>query len=408
MDVKPHPVAPSRLALAWERVSIPYLVTGLALGASLLTTLLIALSWQNQVDEVDQGRVDRYGAALTAQLAAVSLEPLISGDRIRLGVLAQRMVEFPEIATVSVHTIDDRTIATAGEAQNRFLRQYVHPIELGETVAGHVRLTVDPEAFRVPVTSRLWLPALIMLLTSGGLGYALGQHIQARTLPRPRPPAPVLRTGPLHDGNAAEQYLLVVNFFNQSSVPPEPRSEVLARVQARVHQVALLYGGESVELPGTGLLVRFAQAEDAEPSFRFLCAALLCADMLEELNDGEYRNLSPRLIFRFGLHVTLTGSMPVESAQWRETEFAADTLLLSAVARNGTVALSGEAFAQLDASDRCDWQPCRNPILDTMTTGNGARCVIVNDLVDDYRTLLDNELELLLAQPPSTASASTR
>jgi hypothetical protein len=409
MDVKLLvTTARERLVSGWERAGVPFLVAGVAVTASLMTSLLVVLTWQGRLQESDQGRMDRYGEALSAQLAALAVEPLIAGDRIRLGVLAQRMVEFPEIVTVSVHTIDDRVVATAGEPQSHSLQLYTYPIGFEETLAGHVRLTVDPAAFHAPGALQLWLPALLMLLASGGLGYALGQHIESRTTPVPRPTTRMRETiEPLPSQRTIDNYLLVVNLFNQAAVAAETRNDVLAYVQHRTQLVAALYRGECTDLPGTGLLVVFREPQEMDRCFRVICAALLCADMLEELNDGEYCDLSPRLVFRYGVHVVPSRAFPTDSTEWRDTEAVADTMLLSAVAPNGSVALSGDAFTRLESPQRCQWRPYRNPILNTLATGNGAGCVLVSDLIDDYRALLDNEAELLLAQPDSTDNPST-
>jgi hypothetical protein len=407
MDVKRLlTAARTRWAPIPGRIRIPALVAGLALTASLATSALIAWAWHGQSAAFDQGRVDRYGNALSAQIATLAVEPLIAGDRIRLGVLAQRLIEFPEIASVAIHTIDDRMVAHAGATGGRELLQFSHPIAFEETVAGYVRLSVDADSFRGPGLTQLWLPAVIMLLTSGGLGFALGQHIEARTTARPRAALPV-PDAVMGNVAAPARYLLVVNLFNQSQIPPERRGPVLEQVRQRAAAVAALYRGEFTELTGTGYLAVFTSGEESDFCFRVLCAALLCADMLEEMNDGEYRDLEPRMIFRYGLHRTSALGDADDPQDWKRSEAVADAMLLSAVAANGAVAMSGEAFTQLDYAERAQWQPYDNPILETMTTASGDGCALVTDLSEDYRALLDNAAELLLAQPPSTASAST-
>ena len=69
--------------------------TLLALCASLLTALLLGVSWYRSVEDVRSARVAQFGNAAAAQLAALSIEPLFTLDRIRLGVLATRMSELP-------------------------------------------------------------------------------------------------------------------------------------------------------------------------------------------------------------------------------------------------------------------------------------------------------------------------
>jgi hypothetical protein len=410
MDVRTY-TAGHRLVLMWERVSIPQLVAGLALTCSLATSLLITQLWQVRVDALDDGRIDRYGEALSAQIATLAVEPLIAGDRIRLGVLAQRMSEFPEIATVSVQTIDDRTVAQAGAAHGHSLRHYTYPIAFEETLAGHVRVAVDPSMLRAPGAGQLWLPALLMVLISGGLGYAVGLHLAARTVPRPRVSEDAPHTAESEAGS--ERYLFVANLFNLGSMPAEHRVAIMAAVQQCIAEVTEPHAAVCTELAGTGTLVTFTPAADGDDGFVVLRAALQCADALETLNDRLRRDGVPRLVFRFGLHIAPVSAEigadeddASRAATDADPDAMADTVLLSAVARNGTIATSTDVFERLGDVDRIEWQMHQNPILDTMTTSAGDSCVLVTDLTDEYRGTLDTE-NPRRGQPAATVNAST-
>ncbi len=409
-----------RVAFTAARLPGAYLIMILAGIASLMTSALIAVHWQRSLNVVDQGRIDRFGEAISAQLATLSAEPLIAGDRVRLGVLAQRMSEFPEISMVSLHTIDDRTVAVSGERSGRDAPVYDYPIGFEETQAGYVRVMLDPQAFSSGhALAALWLPALVMLLLSGALGYGLGRHLEIRARPRTDdlPTGPTTEDGePEADGGA--QYFVVINLFNQMALPSAIRGQVVGRCLKRVEQVARLYRAECTELPGTGFVLLLSQRDETDFCFRALCAALLCADLLEELNDGDFARLETPLIFRFGLHLVsageddggdLTPEIPWldSAAELADTELSADGILLSAVAGNGAIAMSADAFATLERPDRCLWRHQRAPVLATLNTAIPGICTLVTDLTDAYRVLLDNEVELLLAQSASTARAST-
>ncbi len=405
-----------RLHLYWLRLPAAYLITILALIASLMTSVLIAVHWQASLSTFDQGRLDRFGQAMSAQLAALAVEPLIAGDRVRLGVLAQRMSEFPEIESVRIYTIDNRVVAEAGARPRSDSLNYQHAIGFEETLAGYVGITVDPAVFRTAsALSRLWLPALLMLALSAALGYGLGRHLELRGT-RPNADNPSEQPAPAAEPVQRAQYLVLINLFNQLALPSAQRSHVLGRCRSRVELVARLYRGQCVEVPGTGLLLLLSQQDETDFCFRALCAALLCADLLEELNDGEFAGLTPRLAFRFGLHlVTAPGDISgAQTPPWIETpaalidsDLCADAVLLSALAGNGAIALSADAFASLERPDRCLWQHQRAPVLATLNTAIPGICTLVSDLTDAYRVLLDNEVELLLAQSGSTARPST-
>src|SRR5215470_953381 len=76
--------------------------TLLALAASLATTALLGASWYRSVEDARSARIAQFGNASAAQLATLSIEPLITLDRIRLGVLATRMSELPELESVTI------------------------------------------------------------------------------------------------------------------------------------------------------------------------------------------------------------------------------------------------------------------------------------------------------------------
>ena len=111
--------------------------TLLALCASLLTALLLGVSWYRSVEDARSTRVAQFGNAAAAQLAALSIEPLFTLDRIRLGVLATRMSELPEIESVTIVTVDDRIVANAGTRPLADTPLFTHDIEFEGVLAGY-------------------------------------------------------------------------------------------------------------------------------------------------------------------------------------------------------------------------------------------------------------------------------
>ncbi len=121
--------------------------TALALGASLLTALLLGVSWYRSVEDARSARMAQFGNAAAAQLAALSIEPLITLDRIRLGVLATRMSELPELESVTIVTVDDRIVANAGTRPLADTPLFTHAIEFEGAVAGYVQIAISADAF---------------------------------------------------------------------------------------------------------------------------------------------------------------------------------------------------------------------------------------------------------------------
>jgi hypothetical protein len=378
--------------------------TTLALATSLLTTALLAISWYRSVEDARSARMAQFGNVAAAQLAMLSIEPLITLDRIRLGVLATRMSELPELESVTIVTVDDRIVANAGSRPLADTPLYTHPVEFEGSVAGYVQIAVAPTAFSAGgfATPYLLLPALISALLAAVAGYLLGLRIEAtseaepltvedNSEPEPAPPT------------ATAQWLLAVNLPNLKALPATERSAVLADVRRRAALVARQHGALAEDLANVGVLLTFADS-DPDQCFKVLCAALLLADSLENLNESRHLAARPELKFRFGAHVIArSGDAPVV-----DTDAVHDTVVLSAVAPEGTIAASREAFGRLQRPERFIAEEQSNPVLRTLATASHDGCVIVSAVADAYGAALDQRAEQLRAQEAdSTSTPST-
>ena len=86
--------------------------SALAAGALALAVAgSTSLFWSAALSADQQRHMSSFGRALAEQLATLSAAPLIGGDRISLSVLATRINEPAEVASVSIYTIDDRVLA---------------------------------------------------------------------------------------------------------------------------------------------------------------------------------------------------------------------------------------------------------------------------------------------------------
>jgi hypothetical protein len=85
----------------------------------------------------------------------------------------------------------------------------------------------------------------------------------------------------------------------------------------------------------------------------------------------------------------------------------ADTVVLSAVAPEGSIAASRDAFERLSRPERFIVDEQTNPILRTLSTAAHDSCVIVSAVADAYGAALDHQAELLRAQEDSTSTPST-
>lgn len=367
-----------------------------------MTALLLGLSWYRSVEDARGARMAQFGSAAAAQLAALAIEPLITLDRIRLGVLATRMSELPELESVTIVTVDDRIVANAGTRPLADTPLFTHPIEFEGAVAGYVQIAISADAFSASgfAAAYLFLPALIAALLSAVAGYLLGLRLdETPESETPADPTDVVE----ETSNDITQWLLAVNLLNLMALPGKERAAVLGDVRRRATLVARQHGAMTSDLTNTGLLLTFGN-DDADQCFKVLCAALLLAESLDDLNEARHLAARPELKFRFGVHVTTR----MRSASTEtDSEAIADTVVLSAVAPEGSIAASREAFERLSRPERFIVDEQSNPILRTLSTAAHDSCVIVSAVADAYGAALDHQAELLRAQEDSTSTPST-
>jgi hypothetical protein len=385
-----------RVALTERR----WQATLLAVGASLLTTLLLGVSWYRSVEGARSASMTQLGNAAAAQLAALAIEPLITLDRIRLGVLATRMSELPELESVTIITVDDRIMANAGPRPSADAKLFTRSMEFEGATAGYVQVAVAPGAFGAAGYSStyLLLPALIAALLAAAAGYLLGLRLE---LAADRDDAAEPLDADAETPESGNDWLLTVNLFNLMTLPSTERATVLAEVRRRASRIASEHGAALHDLPNTGCLLTFGDA-DAEQCYRILCVGLLLAGGLDELNETRHVARRPELKFRFGVHAVPHGEMAIA----HRTDVVHDALVLSAVAPEGSIAVSREAFAALQRPERFIVEVLANPILKTLATSAHDSCVVVSAVADAYGAALDRQAERLRAEEDSISTPS--
>ena len=91
----------------------------------------------------------RFGDTMAREVAFLAAEPLLRQDSIGLGTLANRMAAFDEVRSITIHSIDDRLLAAAGNTGGgEDVQVWLGPITVEDTVAGHVRVVLDSSRFR--------------------------------------------------------------------------------------------------------------------------------------------------------------------------------------------------------------------------------------------------------------------
>jgi class 3 adenylate cyclase len=199
------------------------------------------------------------------------------------------------------------------------------------------------------------------------------------------------------------EWLLAVNLLNLMALPGKDRNDVLAEVRRRATRVARQHGATASDLSNIGILLTFAD-NDPDQCFKVLCAALLLAESLDNFNEALHLAARPEMKFRFGAHVTTRSDDAPADAN---SDAVQDTVELSAVAPEGSIAASHDAFERLPRPERFIVEEQTNPIRRTLTTASHESCVIVSAVADAYGAALDHQAELLRSQEDSTSTPST-
>jgi len=318
------------------------------------------------------------------------------------------------VQNVTIVTIDDRVLAEAGDPTTANARVFTAPIVLEGDLAGHARITLDPYAFSTPTSDVVaWLIvalAALGLCTTGG--FALGRSLvdrRARLLEAQRAAA-------ANDERARApkaRLMLVINLFNQLSMPSAQRHRVIAACADRLEGIADLYGGQCEPLPGTGLMMRFddlrtqqeteAEAANANArAFDAACAALLAVDVVGELVAAPPLENLPALDFRFALHVL---ELPADARY--EADAINDAVLLSAVAPGREIAASHDLFGRLPGHERFGTRTQDYAVLHALVTARKGSCVLISGAEDALRSELDGQVDRLICVAPSTSRPST-
>ncbi len=320
----------------------------LGIAISITVAAGLGITWLTDGD--DQQRTQSFGRALASGLATLVVEPLTQRDQIHLGVLANRLLELTEVTGVSIYTVNNEMLAVSGDIRKGLA--FTQPIVQGGSIVGYVRIQLTPTpTFGENASSALLaVSALIVLLVP----LVLFGLSEVRAPGRPQSPdsrdIPDVPAG--LDEPVVPHYLLVLNLFNQLSLTREQRDREVAHASLLADEIAGIYYARVCKLSGTGLLLEFDDTADADRPFQIICAAFALAQLLQGAESwGTYR---------LGLHMI---ELPRSHSPAPDAAEVADTALLSALAKDSTLAVSAELYDRIEESARFDSQPMSNPLL---------------------------------------------
>ncbi len=423
----PNPSASSSPSRSTPREPLWLTAALLAIALGVLPILFAALAVHAQEGAAASAR---YGSTIADRLAASAVSPLLADDLIGLSVLVREYKALDDVATVAVYGADDRMLAAADGSLTspaRLEREplagtHITPIRIEDTIAGFARVAVRPMD---PGNARGWLLvaaalASALLLGAGAWlggrvdrGLAIvreeieeygGQAARSRghlaALLELGTEAAAERTLPaaVNEPRERQLYVLVVNLFNQISLPAEARSEVLSECESVLDQVCRLYGGRQEALPRTGILVTLdALSDSGDHAFHAVCAALLAHRVFADLNRERMRDGQVQLVLRIGLERVLEEEREdrdVGSMALAFPDSVSRGITLSALARDDGIAIGDAVLRSCSDAERLVREALNSPAL--RATGDSGHAWLIRDLAPGYRGLLERQAQLLL------------
>ena len=357
----------------------------LTLSIVFISSALVISAWHLKEDRSAKIQIAAFGETMAAQIAELVLEPLVSEDRIRLHTLTNRMAEFEQIVGISISSVDNQLISAAGRSTNNpQLPTFTHRIVVQETIAGDVRVAVEPNAFRTAIKDKIQASIMWMFgaIFVAGL---LEVFFQMTSIPTRND----LNKTPSQTEPIQEEYcyVLVVNVFNQIILSQDDRKNLLNHVMHSSGKVANLYAANVFNLAGTGILMAFEKTEDKERVFEIICATVLLRQILS-ISILDY----PKINYRFGLHVAPNSHI----ADVSNSEYIADTIVLSALAQDGEISCSGEVGIELEGIESVARSEKTSLAVTALTTTPNYS--IVYDISESYRNLIKQQAELIVSK----------
>jgi len=380
---------------------------GYGLLVFVVTTGCLLGAWYQAAGNLQIERMDRFGKTIAAQIAALSIEPIMQNDRVGLAVLASRLTALPEIRGIGIFSIDDQELTRTGIINNRSLEhQYQHAIELQDNVAGYVQVELERQAFSIPLTSMLWAPMSISLLVT-----LLGAIVSSGMVTFWPKPADADLEGAAHQTPLANQNedsatcVISLNLFKRTMTGQYPQ-DIYQQILDWIKRVANLNSAQMEEIgDGNLLLIMRTQndagdrGDDSSPDMDPLCylavrTALLTKQLLltQAAESGWHGNAHEAeniIDLRYGLH-WVPGTLDKHNQDY--------AILLGAVAASGNLAASNEFIEQLGDTRYLLSSSRKNPVLASLSPTETADFQEISDLVSEEREVLDGQTDAIIAQ----------
>ena len=338
-------------------------ITQMLCAGGLGMLLLTACNWLMQDRNPQAFYLDHYGGMVAEQLARLSKDAMVREDAIALNVLAEQVASDPAIGSVTVYSLDGRTLAsygvletpgqTTGQTQNNTRNtttggttlEFTRAIQLAEATAGFVSVTVNPKALAPEASSaidnllRTGRPLAALLLSSLLFWAILWAALRGPT----RPPS-VNEQHLVEDADKQDGILLAARLFNSAEMNVTRRDALLAAAETRIAVIAELYGARHQRLNNDALVVVFEDDNNPDQRFQAACAALAIARMCNQPGGARYR-------------------YSLQDVRLSDQEQLADALLYAALANDNSIAITSSYARALERSERLQLTSEHSPML---------------------------------------------
>ena len=385
---------------ALRRFATSNALTLAAVAGYLLAFTVAVLAFRVVDGERGTEAMDHFGTAMAEDLAHLAVDPLLRRDRIQLGLLTNRLAARPEVHRIAVYSVDERLFVVAGNLPLAKAPVYMRPVTDTDTIAGDVRVTLDPESFRL---SSAELVAGLWQFAVAGLALTLfGFHFGKRAAHRSAS-SPEARNAPKDDQKTQSTFVVVANLLPQAVPVAADRERLLEQGLAIARRVADIYAGQAARLRQGGILLLLPVVRSNDRGFEALCAALLMRRLLDGVGPsatrrapsptgpGESPGENGAQVFRYGFDLAAirprVGNEAVVASGFSEA------LLLSSLGSRGDVVIGQAAYDALERPERVHLEALDNPATEALASGTAPPRGIVRGIGEDYEALLARQSE---------------
>jgi uncharacterized membrane protein affecting hemolysin expression len=370
------------------------LVCGLVLTGMVMVWLVSHFTSRYQLEQ----QTDSLGATLANQTALLATELVLSNDLISLNVLLTELTRSPALAQAAVFTVDDQVLAIAGPSAARnpqrelgLADSFVAPIALQDSVAGYVRVYLDPQQMRGGDSSTAWMIPVamtLMLVLTATVMTAIQHPGRRRDTAGAEPGDPDDSAASVMPANAVLHLRAGAGTVGSRAARQE--------LQLALTRAADLYQARLVTVSEAGkdrdhiVQLQFAQTGHAgELAYHTLCCAVLVLAMNNRAN--RYRAEDERITLQAALHCALSSSDTTELGGLEDTARLAE-LISGQSPENGLLASEEVlSLAGADSHFHSEWHSQLIDLLD----GEPYELYLVRAPAGPTRALLQRQASLL-------------